>query len=133
MEKYIQGDLFSSDKADKPTDKTIVVPQDGSSSGRKERFIGRTVCPTFPIELPKPLCPEGERQGLYSGKRMGHNPSTCRRLHPETPGSCLHSQRRTTNSHAGTSYIHCPTCHGLLLSRLFFQMASHTCRQRTDR
>lgn len=38
MEKYIQGDLFSSDKADKPTDKTVVVPA-GKNASLDELFV----------------------------------------------------------------------------------------------
>ncbi len=38
MEKYIQGDLFSSDKADKSTDKTVVVPA-GKNASLDELFV----------------------------------------------------------------------------------------------
>ena len=38
MEKYIQGNLFSSDKADKPTDKTVVVPA-GKNASLDELFV----------------------------------------------------------------------------------------------
>ena len=38
MEKYIQGDLFSSNKADKPTDKTVVVPA-GKNASLDELFV----------------------------------------------------------------------------------------------
>lgn len=85
------------------------------------------------LNLQKPLPSESRRHPVHKGKRMDHHTPPRRRLHTQTAGTRLPSERRPADTHARPSGLHRAACHGMLLPRLPREMARHTTRTRAYR
>ncbi len=83
------------------------------------------------IGFPQSVSPLERGSRLHPEKRPGDDPPSRRRLHSQASCPCLDSQRRSPNAHARTSRIQSTTRHGMLLQRMFREVASHPRRTGT--